>query len=256
MRSLVSPRRLLGAGLVAVMTTGAPLGAQVYFGLDNTGSASTRATLVNSVAAQNSFLAQLSGVGTETFEGFSRGSSVPLALSFPGAGTATLSGNGCVSDIQWSACSNQVDNSTPGGTNGFGRYPISGSKYFEVDAGSFRIDFSSAVAAFGFYGVDIGEFGGTLAMRFYNGTSVLYEQPVAIATGDGSAFYFGYINTANPFTAVEFVRGGAGGDVFAFDDMTIGSKEQVVPEPASLALVLVGLGTLGLTASRRRLTAR
>jgi hypothetical protein len=48
--------------------------------------------------------------------------------------------------------------------------------------------------------------------------------------------------------------GGAGGDVFAFDDMTIGSREQVtpVPEPASIALLLTGLGVFGLTARRRQ----
>jgi hypothetical protein len=247
---------LLGASAFALLLSAAPVDAQVYFGSDNTGSSSTRATLVNSTAAQASFLAQLTGVGTETFEGFAVGTATPLNLAFPGAGTATLSGgsNACVSHILWSACSNRVNESTPGGTNGFGRYPISGSNYFEVDAGNFRIDFSSSVAAFGFYGVDIGEFGGTLALRFFDGGSVLYEQAVDIETGDGSAFYFGYINSANPFTAVEFVRGGAGGDIFAFDDMTIGSREQVsrVPEPASAALVLTGLAALGVVARRRR----
>jgi hypothetical protein len=238
---------------VAAAVCATPLQAQVYFGLDNTGSASSRAALVNSTAAQSNFLAQLSGVGTESFESFPLLTAAPLELSFAGAGTATLSGSGCVSNISRSACSNSQNASTPGGTNGFGRYPISGTNYYEVDAGNFRIDFSGQVAAFGFFGVDIGEFGGTLALRFFNGASVLLEQDVAIAQGDGSAFYFGYINAANPFTAVEFVRGGSGGDVFAFDDMTIGSRQQVVgvPEPSSLALLLVGLGGM-LVAFRRR----
>lgn len=250
-------RRALGIGVFTALAGAAPLSAQsVYAGFDNDGSASSRSSLTNSNLARNQFAAQLSGVGTETFEGFSRGTTSPLGLNFPGAGTATLTGSGCVSDIGWSACSNQVSNSN-GQTNGFGRYAVSGSNYYEVNAGDFRINFSQAIAAFGFYGIDIGEFGGTLALRFYNGSTLLDTQPVSFTVGDGSAFYFGYINTSNLFTSVEFELGGSSSDVFAFDDMTIGSREQVsVPEPASAALVLTGLAGFAAAAHRRRRSTR
>jgi hypothetical protein len=246
-------RRALGAGILATLAGAAPLSAQTtYFGFDNDGSNLSRASLTNANLARNQFMSLLNGVGAETFEGFSRGTNSPLGLSFLGAGTATLTGSGCVSDITWSACSNPVDNSN-GQTNGFGRYAISGSNYYEVNAEDFRIDFSQAVAAFGFYGVDIGEFGGTLGLRFYSGNTLLDTQPIGYSVGDGSTFYFGYVNALNPFTAVEFVLGGSSSDVFAFDDMTIGSREQLtVPEPTSAALVLTGLGMLGVIMARRR----
>lgn len=249
-------RRAVGVSVLSALAS-LPLSAQsVYAGFDNDGSASSRSSLTNSNLARNQFAAQLSGVGTETFEGFSRGTTSPLGLNFPGAGTATLTGSGCVSDIGWSACSNQVSNSN-GQTNGFGRYAVSGSNYYEVNAGDFRINFSQAIAAFGFYGIDIGEFGGTLALRFYNGSTLLDTQPVSFTVGDGSAFYFGYINTSNLFTSVEFELGGSSSDVFAFDDMTIGSREQVsVPEPASAALVLTGLAGFAAAAHRRRRSTR
>lgn len=251
MRSLI--RRALGFGALSVLTGAAPLSAQTtYFGFDNNGSSTTRAILTNSNLARNQFFGQLTGVGTETFDGFALGTTSPLALSFPGAGSATLVGAGCVSNITWSACSNPV-NSSNGQTNGFGRYPVSESNYYEANAGDFRINFSEAVAAFGFYGIDIGEFGGTLGLRFYNGTTLLGTAPINVSTGDGSAFYFGYIDTANLFTSVEFDLGGSTTDVFAFDNMTIGSREQVsVPEPTSAALLLVGLAGFGTAASRRR----
>ncbi|WP_461414167.1 PEP-CTERM sorting domain-containing protein [Gemmatimonas sp.] len=249
-------RRAVGVSVLSALAS-VPLSAQsTYFGFDNDGSTLTRASLTNSNLARTQFFSQLSGVGTETFDGFSRGTTSPIGLSFPGAGSATLTGSGCVSDISWSACSNPISNSN-GQTNGFGRYAVSGSNYYEVNAGDFRINFTQAVAAFGFYGVDVGELGGTLALRFYNGSTVLDTRPINYQVGEGSAFYFGYINTVNPFTSVEFVLGGSSSDVFAFDDMTIGSREQVsVPEPASAALLLTGLAGFGAVASRRRRSMR
>jgi len=67
-----------------------------------------------------------------------------------GAGTATFTGTGQIANV-------------PSGDNGFGRYPISGNQYF--DTGSvFTITFSTAIAAFGFFGVDIGDFGGQVTL--------------------------------------------------------------------------------------------
>ena len=62
-----------------------------YFGEDQNISAYTPlASTPNASAAETSFLSFLSGVGTEDFESLS--GSAPLVLTFPGAGTATLSG--------------------------------------------------------------------------------------------------------------------------------------------------------------------
>lgn len=256
----MTPYSIAGrSSLVALLSLGliAPgADAQEFFGEDTDGDDANRSTLVASANAENLFLAHLMGVGTESFEGFDQGETAPLGLTFPGAGTATLTGGGCVSAITWSACSNPTDNSTVGGTNGFGRYPVTGEKYWEADAGAFAIDFTSPIAAFGFYGVDIGDLGGSLTLSFLNGAATVAAIDVAHETGggtSGNAFFFGYINELSPFDRVEF-GGATSGDIFAFDDMTIGAPEQVrevVPEPVTVVLLATGLLGLALVHRRR-----
>ena len=112
----------------------------------------------NANAAMSLFTGALIGVGTQDFEGFTPfADGAPLLIDFPGSTEdvkATLKGGGF------------VGTPIPGyETDTTGIYPISGTKYW--DSGSnFSIEFSSPVAAFGFYGVDIGDFTGTLQLEF------------------------------------------------------------------------------------------
>lgn len=252
----MNARKFLSVTAAAIslsFAAGAQAAIISYFGEDLNNSNSVRKSptpLANGASA--AFQSGLSGVSTELFESFRCGQSAPLNLSFTGsAGTigATLSGGGgniaCV---------------TGPGTNGFGRYPISGEKYWEVDAGSggnFVINFSEAVAAFGFYGVDIGDFGGQVQLQLVGGSTVTVNVGNTIGSGgstDGSVLFFGIIGTtaSDVFTSVRFLTTTGQGDVFAFDNMTIGDLRQVtVPEPASLALLGLALAGLGV-ASRRR----
>lgn len=243
-------------GLLAVS------GAQAYTtysGIDNNGNPGIALSLIpNSSAAESSFKSQLTGVGTETFESYAAGTSTPLAIAFPGAGTATLLGGGNVSAV------------APGTTNGVGRYSVpslTSSKFWEVGAGAagnFDVTFSGAIAAFGFYGIDIGDFAGTLSIDLFNGAVAVGSLVVPKAAqnlADGSVLYFGFIaaNAGEQFTKVSFRTTAGTGDFFAFDNFTIGTLEQVcrvncaVPEPGSLALFSLGL--LGLGLARRRKTA-
>ena len=243
---------LLVAGNAQAQTT-------VYKGYDaNTsgGLAATSNPLSNAASAQ--FQAVLSGTSTESFESFPTGTSAPLTLNFTGsAGTlsATLTGSGAV---------NTNPRSAPTGS---GQFATSGNNYYAVTSNNFQITFGSAVAAFGFFATDIESdvqliFGHATGPAETFAFSALF--PTAgfgtASTPSGSVNFLGFTNTVNPFTSVTFAQGpNSGGDILAFDQMTIGDARQVtggVPEPTTWAMMVIGFGAIGGSLRRRSVAAR
>lgn len=210
----------------------------------------------NSETAESNFLANLEGVGTEDFDGFATGTSAPLSLTFPGAEggedlEATLEGSGSIS-------------STSGDATNNGRWSVSGEEgnYWSttVQPGAeenFSVDFGQEISAFGFYGTDIGDFGGQLILDFNRADGDPLNRVVPHTIGEGgstagSVFFYGLIATeeTDAFTSVDFELAGSETlDVFGFDLMTVGEIEQVtprepVPEPRTTLLIGSGLALL------------
>ncbi len=231
---------LIGLALLAVANS-AQANLITFFGENlNPSGAVSGAPLT----AHDDFLSALSsGVGTENFESFAPGQGGPLTLTFPGSTgniMATLTGAGGIN------------------SNGVccGRFATSGSNIWE-GSGQFSIDFSSPIAAFGFYGTDIGDFNGSVTLTLAGGGTTNLTIPHTVNGPSGSLLFYGFIDNMQTYTSVTFGNTATGTDFFGFDDMTIGDIGQVtgkVPEPGTLALFGAGLAGMGF-AGRRRKTA-
>ena len=100
-----------------------------------------------------------------------------------------------------------------------------GYQYYETGSGNFSIDFSEPVAAFGFYGIDIGDFGGQITLALSNGSTTTLTIPNSINGNGGSVLYYGVVaqNSGEVFTNAVFGDTASGIDYFGFDDFTVGS---------------------------------
>jgi hypothetical protein len=220
-----------------------------YFGEDlGLGEGTALSSTPNASAAQTNFLSSLINPGVENFEGLVNGTTNP-AVNFIGAGvTATLSGGSVQSTIN-------------GSTNGVGRYGISGDpdgngsdSYYET-SNQLSLVFSKPVAAFGFYGIDIGDYNGQVTLTTSGGLNQFFNVGNTLNGSGGSVLFWGVVSNTDTFTGITFGNTAAGSDFFAFDNFTVGSLSQVkspVPEPEIYATFLAGLGLMGFMARRRK----
>jgi hypothetical protein len=192
------------------------LAIDTYFGEDlGLGEGTPLPAWPNADAAEAAFLLHLIGVGVEDFEGYADGTTAPLPITFSGSGvTATLQGNGEIDDVPM------------GSTNGFGRYATSGTHYWE-SSDVFTIDFDQPIAAFGFFGIDIGDFEGQVTLTCTDGTNIVLVIPHTVDGDGGSVIFFGFIDEDNQYTSISFGNTEPGSDYFGFDDMYVGTIYQI-----------------------------
>ncbi len=295
--------RLALASLLA-MGLGSAQAYTTTMGEDLNGNPEVALTLTpdsNSVSAASTFLDSFKGasvgIGTENFESplTPVGATGPLTLSYPGTGgslTATLTGGtgvvACVLCIENNGDPNAPTELDPATGLPLGRYSVpadassstNGKNYFNVvvpknsgtsvSTADFTVTFNQNIAAFGFYGIDIGDHGGTLSVQLLRDDgSVINTLSVGndiSGDADGSVLFFSVTagSASELFRSIRFLTTGSrDDDGFAFDNFTIADACQAgiacgstggggdVPEPASLALVMGALLSLRL-ASRRR----
>jgi hypothetical protein len=199
------------------------------------------------LTARNAFFAALTaGVSTEDFEGFASGT-VPASITFNGsAGNIVATFGAGTGSVQT-------------GPNGVGRFATSPTQYFET-TDAFNVTFSTPVAAFGFYGTDIGDFNGQLSVVLTRGgVDESLVVPHTVGGNDGSLLFWGVLST-NPFDSVRFSQSASGTDFLGFDDLVIGDRNQVVipaiPEPATWGMMIAGFGLVGFAMRRRETMAR
>lgn len=246
--------RALSESEIAHLYNGPPAPPETYFAedvspwpADNTGTV-PRPVYPRSQAVAAQFLARLRGATTASFEGASTGS-FPTNLTF-GTNTAALSEsdtNVCIVQTVSDAAATHL-----------GLFPITGTNLLVLDVGLvtetnkfFRITFSSPQAAFGFYGMDAERNHFRLTLARADGFSSDLDPPITIPQGSAGVFYLGVVDRARPFTSVTFRNLESFPDAFGFDDLTIGSPNQVLPAAAQLRMTtwpwLQIAGTVGAT---------
>ena len=226
----------------------------------------------NADLAEQQFSQRLVGsVRTETFESFADDTLSPIPLPF-GVGSQVFA---AILDSVPTGFGRVNQVTDPFGTNGVGRFPIEGTKYYETSQQIFHIIFCTdptslatceqslrPVAGFGFFATDIGEddpaIQGRLSveLRHVDGSSVVIPVPHESMIG-GSVSYLGIIDSVG-FTEVIFQTrlndNPTGGlDAFGFDLFRVALAEQVttaVPVPPSL-LLLLGAAALAVPVLRR-----
>lgn len=234
--------RISVAAAVAALFLGSSAPAQVIFFGQMAGAGEGIKQVPNAtvLAAQSNFLGALLTPGVEDFEG--------------AFGTTAVFGNGVTATLIGGVLVNQPTGAAAG------RYPISGGQFW-TSVGAFTLTFDQGIAAFGFFGVDIGDFNGQLSLTLFNGATNLgnFVVPNTINGAGGSILYYGIV-TPFSFDRVVFGNTAAGNDVFGFDDFTIGLPSQVipqgaVPEPSTYGL-MGAAALLGAVMARRRLQAK
>ncbi len=257
-------KRALGGALMGVLmmpaiAMAAPL---VYFGEDlGLGEHARLDSTPNADHARNQFGGLILEGAMESFESFAPGT---YAWTYDsGAGTWTPgntlpfantigSPSTPISGTIYADTGTVIE--VPTGTNGFGRYPTDGDKLFHTKAETVTFDFGREVYAFGFDGIDVGDFGGQLSVSTYYGDTLLQTLSIAhvLESMGGDVFFWGIVDKDSPFTKI-VLNNSNGIDVIGLDRIIVGTL--VTPIPAALPLMAAGVFALGWMRRRQAVRA-
>lgn len=173
------------------------------------------------------FMARMAGTVTSYgFEERSNGDVGPFNFTFgapSGTFPCTITAPGTGSVVS-SATSGRF-NTTSGGTN-----------YWRANetaaAGAIlTLTFSTPIAAFGFYGTDVGDFGGALTIKIRNSSTSATTALVVgntINSASGSLLFYGFVDTTGTtYNQIVFTSNGVTADFFGFDDLVAALPAQV-----------------------------
>lgn len=240
--ALVAVLSLLSCGAYAL-----PSPSQIYTAEDKSPGGLVTSEVL---AARTAFLGALNGTAQSFgFEPAQTGS-LTLAVEFTG------SANSIIRASLAGPAGQVVDQADGGRFN----TTVGGRKYWQVNStaggGSFSITFDRSISAFGFYGTDIGDFGGMLSLVLTpwaggpDETLVVRPQ-TATSASSGALLFYGFADMNSEYRSITFLSAGTTSavDYFGFDDFVVADRGQIrvptpptgIPEPGSLALVGLAL---------------
>ena len=222
----------------------------------------------NSDAARTLFLAHLSSperTGFEASEGFSVGQESPFTITFAATTAVISSISGITGDpLLFIRSSNYLTDST---YRSFGRYGAYGNpgdpnptaplysngwQWMEAET-QWKITFSPAIKALGFYAVDLGDWTGSLRLKLYFSDLTTETIDPAYSLGaegkapwNQSMTYIGLLTTMG-VTRIDFLNTD-NWDKFGYDEFTVAVSNDItiapppVPTPTGLASCGPSLG--------------
>ena len=214
---------LVGAAFSLAMASSAQAAVVTYIGADN--NVGNLAQMTNSSAAAAAFDAVTAGATLVDFE-----SALPASLSIAGGSITNNSGCGALCGF----------NTTSGGQN-----------FLSLFGGSATFNFTSAVNAFGFFvsGLQT-NLVGQQTVTFSDGSQQVINFPSAVQGGNGGGGAFiGFTDFGKSILSVTV---NVSNDIVAIDDLRFGNIGAPVPEPATWAMMIAGLGAVGYAMRRRR----